>query len=78
MDTRMNPDVCGQGLSETLYKPETTFISSRNICRSFFRETANSPFTVTSHGYQITSTSAKLTALKRHFYDLSENVCTCP
>ena len=24
--------------------------------------------------YQITSTSAKLTALKRHFHDLSENV----
>lgn len=32
------------------------------------------PIAVVSYGYQITSTLAKLTALKRHFCDLSESV----
>jgi len=32
------------------------------------------PIAVMSYGYQIMSTSVKLNRLKRHFYDLSENV----
>jgi len=32
------------------------------------------PIAVMSYGHQITSISVKLTALKRHSYDVSENV----